>query len=33
MITEQVDPSESLWHYTNREPQGIKTIVRYAGLS
>lgn len=32
MITEQVDPSESLWHYTNREPQGIKTIVRYAGL-
>ena len=33
MITEQVDPSDSLWHYSNREPQGIKTIVRYAGLT
>ncbi|MBA60977.1 MAG: hypothetical protein CMJ76_01305 [Planctomycetaceae bacterium] len=33
MITEQVVPADSLWHYTNRTPQGIKTIVRYAGFS
>ncbi len=33
MITERVDPADSLWHYTNREPQGIKTIVCYAGLT
>ena len=33
MITERVDPADSLWHYTNRERQGIKTIVCYAGLT
>ncbi len=33
MITQQVDPQDSLWHYTNRVPQGIKTIVKYAQWS
>jgi threonine dehydrogenase-like Zn-dependent dehydrogenase len=30
IITERVNPSESLWHYTNRRPQGIKVVLEYA---
>ncbi|HAL14400.1 MAG TPA: hypothetical protein DCP67_11360 [Planctomycetaceae bacterium] len=30
MITNRVTPENSLWHYQNREPQGIKTIVEYS---
>ena len=29
LITARVQPAESLWHYTNRQPQGIKTVVVY----
>ena len=29
MITNKVAPADSLWHYTNREPQGVKTVVCY----
>jgi threonine dehydrogenase-like Zn-dependent dehydrogenase len=29
LITARVRPEESLWHYTNRQPQGIKTVVQY----
>ncbi len=29
MITARVTPEESLWHYRQRKPQGIKTVVMY----
>ena len=29
IITERVVPHESLWHYTNRRPQGIKVVLDY----
>ena len=29
IITERVSPQESLWHYTNRRPQGIKVVLNY----
>jgi threonine dehydrogenase-like Zn-dependent dehydrogenase len=29
VITRRVSPREALWHYSHREPQGIKTIVEY----
>jgi threonine dehydrogenase-like Zn-dependent dehydrogenase len=30
LITARVAPADSLWHYTHRQPQGIKTVVVYA---
>jgi threonine dehydrogenase-like Zn-dependent dehydrogenase len=30
LITARVAPAESLWHYTHRQPQGIKTVVVYS---
>ncbi|MEQ8791665.1 MAG: alcohol dehydrogenase catalytic domain-containing protein [Pirellulaceae bacterium] len=30
LITDRVAPEDSLWHFTNRRPQGIKTILEYA---
>jgi threonine dehydrogenase-like Zn-dependent dehydrogenase len=30
LITARVSPAESLWHYTHRQPQGIKTVVCFA---
>jgi hypothetical protein len=30
IITERVAPHESLWHYTNRRPQGIKVVLEYS---
>lgn len=30
LITARVTMQDSLWHYLNREPQGIKTIVEYS---
>jgi threonine dehydrogenase-like Zn-dependent dehydrogenase len=30
LITARVRPADSLWHYTHRQPQGIKTVVVYA---
>jgi len=29
LITARVRPDESLWHFENRQPQGIKTVVVY----
>jgi hypothetical protein len=29
IITDQVSPADSLWHYENRRPQGIKTVLVY----
>lgn len=29
LITARVAPAESLWHYTHRQPQGIKTVLMY----
>jgi hypothetical protein len=29
LITARVRPADSLWHYTHRQPQGIKTVVVY----
>jgi threonine dehydrogenase-like Zn-dependent dehydrogenase len=29
IITERVAPQESLWHYTHRQPQGIKVVLEY----
>lgn len=29
LITARVSPEESLWHYEQRQPQGIKTVVMY----
>lgn len=29
IITERVPPQESLWHYTHRQPQGIKVVLEY----
>jgi threonine dehydrogenase-like Zn-dependent dehydrogenase len=29
IITERVAPADSLWHYENRTPQGIKTVLVY----
>lgn len=29
LITARVRPAESLWHYSHREPQGIKTVLMY----
>jgi threonine dehydrogenase-like Zn-dependent dehydrogenase len=29
LITHRVAPSEALWHYENRVPQGIKTVVMF----
>ena len=29
LITARIDPGDALWHYENREPQGIKTILDY----
>ena len=29
LITERVAPEDALWHYENRRPQGIKTVVVY----
>jgi threonine dehydrogenase-like Zn-dependent dehydrogenase len=29
IFTERVAPEDSLWHYENRRPQGIKTIVEF----
>jgi threonine dehydrogenase-like Zn-dependent dehydrogenase len=29
LMTERVSPHESLWHYTNRRPQGIKVVLEY----
>ncbi|MDX1946589.1 MAG: alcohol dehydrogenase catalytic domain-containing protein [Pirellulaceae bacterium] len=31
LITARVQPAESLWHYSHREPQGIKTVLMYDG--
>jgi glucose 1-dehydrogenase len=30
LVTARVPPRDALWHYENREPQGIKTVVMYA---
>jgi threonine dehydrogenase-like Zn-dependent dehydrogenase len=30
LITARVSPKDALWHFDNREPQGIKTVVEYA---
>jgi threonine dehydrogenase-like Zn-dependent dehydrogenase len=30
LITARVAPAESLWHYTHRQPQGIKTVLVYS---
>lgn len=30
LITDRVRPEQALWHYTNRTPQGIKTVVDYS---
>jgi threonine dehydrogenase-like Zn-dependent dehydrogenase len=30
LITARVRPADSLWHYTHRQPQGIKTVVVYS---
>lgn len=30
LITARVSPADSLWHYVNRSPQGIKTVVEFA---
>jgi threonine dehydrogenase-like Zn-dependent dehydrogenase len=30
LITDRVAPEDSLWHFTNRRPQGIKTVLEYA---
>jgi glucose 1-dehydrogenase len=30
LITARVRPEESLWHYTHRQPQGIKTVLQFA---
>lgn len=30
LITDRVRPQDALWHYTNRMPQGIKTVVDYS---
>jgi len=30
ILTERVSPRESLWHYTHRQPQGIKVVLDYA---
>jgi threonine dehydrogenase-like Zn-dependent dehydrogenase len=30
LITARVPPADSLWHYTHRQPQGIKTVVMYS---
>jgi threonine dehydrogenase-like Zn-dependent dehydrogenase len=29
ILTERVSPRNALWHYRNRVPQGIKTVVTY----
>jgi len=29
LITARVRPEDSLWHYTNRQPQGIKTVLQF----
>jgi len=29
IITARVPPEEALWHFENRQPQGIKTVVEY----
>ena len=29
LITARVAPRDALWHYENREPQGIKTVLMY----
>jgi threonine dehydrogenase-like Zn-dependent dehydrogenase len=29
LITARVPPEESLWHYVNRQPQGIKTVIHF----
>jgi len=29
LITDRVAPEESLWHYSHRKPQGIKTVLMY----
>ena len=29
LLTDRVVPTESLWHYQHRRPQGIKTVVAY----
>lgn len=29
LVTARVPPRDALWHYENREPQGIKTVVMY----
>lgn len=31
LVTCRVDPENALWHYQNREPQGIKTVIEYSG--
>lgn len=31
LLTAHVAPEDALWHYTQRQPQGIKTIVHFAG--
>lgn len=30
IITQRVAPQESLWHYTHRQPQGIKVVLEYS---
>ena len=30
LMTDRVRPAQALWHYTNRTPQGIKTVVDYS---
>jgi threonine dehydrogenase-like Zn-dependent dehydrogenase len=30
MITTRTTPAQSLWHYANREPQGIKVVLDYS---
>ena len=29
MITDQIAPADSLWHYRHRKPQGIKTVLMF----
>lgn len=30
LITARVKPEQALWHYEHREPQGIKTVLKYS---
>ena len=32
LVTSRVPPESALWHYSNRQPQGIKSVVVYEEL-